>query len=37
MSEQPGGQQQPAPKQPGNKTSTGLQENVAGFLCYLVW
>lgn len=30
-------QQQPAPQQSGNKTSTGLQENVASLLCYLGW
>ncbi|MBN1367315.1 MAG: hypothetical protein JW967_05270 [Dehalococcoidales bacterium] len=37
MTEQQSGQQQPAPQQSGNKTSTGLQENVAGLLCYLAW
>lgn len=35
-------QQQPtpeksAPQQSGKKTSTGLDENVASFLCYLGW
>jgi uncharacterized membrane protein len=29
-------QQQPAPQQPAKKTSTGLDENVAGLLCYVV-
>ncbi len=37
---QPGGQQPGAqpqqPPQPGPKTSTGLQENVAGLLCYVL-
>jgi uncharacterized membrane protein len=41
MTEQPGGPppsgQQPSAPPSGNKTSTGLQENVAGFLCYLGW
>jgi hypothetical protein len=33
MSQQP--TNQPAPEQPANKTSTGMQENVEGLLCYL--
>ncbi len=37
MTEQQGGQQQPAPQQPDKKTSTGLDENVAGLLCYVLW
>ena len=35
MTEQQSGQQQPAPQQPAKKTSTGLDENVAGLLCYV--
>ena len=42
MTEQQGGQQpaapqQPTPQQPAKKTSTGLEENVAGLLCYVLW
>ena len=42
MSEQPGGppasgQQPSAPKPGNNKTSTGLQQNLAGLLCYVGW
>ena len=32
MSEQP--TNKPAPEQPGNKTSSGLSENLVGLLCY---
>jgi uncharacterized membrane protein len=36
MTEQQGGQPQPAPQQSAKKTSTGLDENVAGLLCYVL-
>jgi uncharacterized membrane protein len=33
--QQPGGQQPSGQQQPANKTSTGLEQNVAGLLCYV--